>query len=78
MQTSFSMRLSQELSAQLSELAKATGRTKSFIAVQALQDFVERESWQIAEINNGIEEADREEFTSSEEMEKLYKKWNIR
>jgi len=33
------MRLPEELAIQLKELAEAKGRTKSFLAVQALQDF---------------------------------------
>lgn len=39
-----SMRLPDDLVAQLDALAVATGRSKSFLAGQAIRDFVERES----------------------------------
>ena len=78
MRTSMSLRLPKELAAQLGELAQATGRTKSWLAVQALQDFVEREAWQVAEIKKALHEADAGDFATDEEMQELDKKWNIR
>ena len=52
-----SVRLSEDLSEQLEALAKATGRTKSFLAGQAIRDFINREAWQIAETQQAIIEA---------------------
>lgn len=73
--STISMRLPDELSNQLEELAAATGRTKSFLAGQAIRDFIERESWQIAEITQAITEADKGEFASDEEVNALSAKW---
>ena len=70
-----SMRLPDELTNQLDKLAAATGRTKSFLAGQAIRDFVERESWQIAEITQAINEADNGEFASDEEISRISAKW---
>ncbi|MEI7842089.1 MAG: CopG family ribbon-helix-helix protein [Gallionellaceae bacterium] len=70
-----SMRLPDELTNQLDSLASATGRSKSFLAGQAIRDFVERESWQIAEITQAISEADRADFASDEEVNKISAKW---
>lgn len=70
-----SMRLPDELTHQLDLLAAATGRTKSFLAGQAIRDFVERESWQIAEITQAITEADKGEFASDEEVNLISEKW---
>lgn len=78
MQTSISLRLPKELAVQLGELAQATGRTKSFLAVQALQDFVDREAWQIAEIQQALREADAGDFATDAEMQALDEKWNSR
>lgn len=75
MQTSMSMRLPKELAMQLGNLAEATGRTKSFLAVQALQEFVERETWQVAETKKALEEADAGDFATDEEMAALDAKW---
>jgi predicted transcriptional regulator len=70
-----SMRLPDELTNQLDALAAATGRTKSFLAGQAIRDFIERESWQIAEITQAITEADKGEFASDEEVNLISAKW---
>lgn len=70
-----SMRLPDELTNQLDILANATGRSKSFLAGQAIRDFVERESWQIAEITQAINEANGTDFASDEEVNKVTAKW---
>jgi predicted transcriptional regulator len=69
------MRLPDELSDQLDALAAATGRSKSFLAGQAIRDFIERESWQIAEITQAIHEADAGEFASDDELNAVSAKW---
>ena len=71
-----SMRLPDELTTQLDKLATATGRTKSFLAGQAIRDFVERESWQIAEITQAITEADLADFATEQEMNAISAKWS--
>lgn len=76
--TSMSMRLPDELAIQLGALAEATGRTKSFLAIQAIQDFVEREAWQVAEIKQALLEADAGDFATDEEMATLDTKWSSR
>ena len=70
-----SMRLPDELTNQLDVLAKATGRSKSFLAGQAIRDFIERESWQIAEITQAIGEADAGDFASDDEVNAISAKW---
>jgi RHH-type transcriptional regulator, rel operon repressor / antitoxin RelB len=70
-----SLRLADDLSSQLDALAEATGRTKSFLAGQAIRDFVERESWQIAETVQAIKEADAGDFASDEEVKAVAAKW---
>lgn len=70
-----SMRLPASLLEQLGQLAEATGRTKSYLAVQAIQDFVDREAWQIAEIKQALIEADADDFATDEEMAALDAKW---
>ena len=74
--TSMSMRLPDELATKLEALSEATGRTKSFLAVRAIEDFLEREIWQIAEIKQGLSEADAGDFATDEEMAALDTKWN--
>ena len=71
-----SMRLPDELSEQLDALAVATGRSKSFLAGQAIRDFIERESWQIAEITQAMQEADAGDFASDDELNAVSAKWS--
>lgn len=52
------VRLPEALYNQIEELAKATARTKSFLAVDALTNYVQCESWQIRDIQEGIAQAD--------------------
>jgi len=78
MPVAMSMRLPEDLALRLGKLAKATGRTKSFLALRALRDFVEREAWQVAEIQQGIEEADQGLFANEEEVKAVYDRWGIR
>lgn len=70
-----SMRLPDDLTNQLDLLANATGRSKSFLAGQAIRDFIDRESWQIAEIIQAISEADKGEFATEDEMNSVSAKW---
>ena len=75
MTTTVSLRIPSDLAQQLAMLADATGRSRTFIAVQAMRDFVEREAWQIAEIQRGLKEADAGEFATDAEMAALDAKW---
>lgn len=75
MQVSMSMRLPEEISNELAELAKATGRTKSFLAVEAVKEFIAREKWQIEKIQKGLADADQGLFAADEEINALHKKW---
>ncbi len=54
MQASMSLRLPEEISNELAELSKATGRTKSFLVVEAVKEFLAREKWQIEKFKRGF------------------------
>jgi len=70
----FNVRLPEALYNQIEELAKATARTKSFLAIDALTHYVQRESWQIRDIHEGIREADAGEFATDEEVKAVFAK----
>ncbi|MEQ9909411.1 hypothetical protein ABRP70_16440 [Pectobacterium odoriferum] len=53
-------------------LAKVTGCTHSFLAGQATEDYLAREAWQIAEIEQAIKEADADDFVSSDDDEQSF------
>lgn len=70
-----SLRLSDDQSETLAKLAEATGRSKNFLAAQALDEYLARESWQIGEIQQAIAEADAGDFASDSEVKAILNKW---
>lgn len=69
------VRLPADLVGQLDKLIQATGRNKSAITVAALRHYLETESWQIKDIEEGIAEADRGEFASASEVKSFFEKY---
>ncbi len=69
------VRLTEDVESQLGQLAKMTGRSKSFYAREAITEYVEREAWQITATLEAIKEADAGDFATDEEMAALRKKW---
>lgn len=76
MSTTMTIRLEPELKQRLDQLAEATHRSKSFLAAEALRDFIEINEWQIQEITDAIEEADNGDFASDTEVNKVMAKWS--
>lgn len=70
-----SLRLSDDQSETLAKLAEATGRSKNFLAAQALEEYLSRESWQISEIQQAIAEADAGDFASDAEVKAILNRW---
>jgi RHH-type transcriptional regulator, rel operon repressor / antitoxin RelB len=56
--TTLSIRVSEEISEQLEKLAEATGRTRSFLALDALRRYLAQEEWQAQAILTAVESAD--------------------
>lgn len=76
MNTTLSLRVPQNMIEQLGLLADATGKSRNFLAVQAMKDFIEREAWQVAEIQEAIKEADAGDFATDEEVRTIKAKWS--
>ncbi len=58
------LRLDGSLTGKLDKLARATRRSRSFLAAEAIRDYVDLNSWQIEEIHKALAEADRGEFAT--------------
>jgi predicted transcriptional regulator len=69
------IRIPQEVKAQLEKLAEATHRSKSFLGSEAIQKYIDLEAWQIAEIQQAIQEADANDFASDKEIDAVVKKY---
>ena len=75
MNTTLSLRIPKNVVDQLGLLASATGKSRNFIAVQGIKDFIEREAWQVQEIQRAIKEADAGDFATDEEVRAMKAKW---
>lgn len=69
------LRVPQEVKDKLGKLAEATHRSQSFLGGEAIQRYVDLESWQIAEIQQAICEADAGDFASDDEFNAVVKKY---
>jgi RHH-type rel operon transcriptional repressor/antitoxin RelB len=72
------LRLDAKLKKQLDRLSKSMSRSRSFVAAQAIQEYVSVNEWQIAEIKKGLAEADAGDFATDEEVQQMMKKWTRR
>ena len=73
--TTMTIRLEPELKSRLDKLANATHRSKSFLASQAVREYIELNEWQILELKEAIKEADAEDFASDQEVVSVFNKW---
>ena len=75
--TTITVRLEDEVRDRLDQLAKATQRSKSFLAAEAIRAFVETNEWQIGEIGAALREADAGDFASDKDVAALSRKWKV-
>ena len=72
-----SARLDTETINKLERLAKATARSKSFLAAEAIRAYVQEQAWQIEAIDEGIKEADQGRFANDKEVAEAFAKWGV-
>jgi len=77
MSTTITIRLEEEVKDRLDRLAESTHRSKSFLAAEAIREFVENNEWQIAEIRTALKEANAGDFASDRDVDGLAKKWKV-
>ena len=75
--TTMTIRLEPELKARLDKLSEATHRSRSFLAAEAVREFIEINEWQIREIKEAVKEADAEDFASDQEIRAVSNKWGV-
>jgi predicted transcriptional regulator len=69
------LRLAPELRKQLDDLAKTQRRSRSFVASEAIREYLAVNEWQIEEVKKGLQEADRGEFASEDRVRRVLNKW---
>jgi len=75
--TTMTIRLDSELKSRLDKLSIATRRSKSFLAAEAVREFIELNEWQIDETKAAIKEADNGDFASEQEVQAVFNKWGV-
>lgn len=75
MDVMLNFRVPPALKEQLDKLAEATGRSKTTLAVEALQSYLEEQVWQVAEIQAAIKDADAGKFATDEEVKAVFQKY---
>jgi predicted transcriptional regulator len=73
--TTLTLRIPEEMKDQLDKLADATRRSKSYLAGEAIRQYLELESWQIGEVQQALKEADANDFASDDEVDALVRKY---
>jgi RHH-type rel operon transcriptional repressor/antitoxin RelB len=76
MDTNVTIRLDGALKKTLDKLARATGRSRAFLAQDALRQYLEEQAWQVAEIQKAIKEADAGDFATEAAVSAVRAKWS--
>ncbi|MCY1541894.1 hypothetical protein D9M68_776080 [compost metagenome] len=77
MSTTMTIRLEEDTKARLDALTDSTNRSRSFLAAEAIREYIELNEWQTREIQTALKEADNGDFASLAEVEALRNKWSV-
>jgi RHH-type rel operon transcriptional repressor/antitoxin RelB len=78
MTTTMTIRLESTVKQRLDRLSTATKRSKSFLAAEAIREYVSINEWQIQEIRAAVAEADAGDFASDADVKAVMDKWDGR
>ncbi len=74
--TTITVRLASEVKDKLDKLARSTRRSRSFLAAEAIEDYLALNAWQVAEIEAAVAEADAGDFADESEVAATFSKWS--
>jgi len=78
MSETLSIRIDTETKKRLDALSKRSGRSKSFLAAEAIAAYVDVEEWQLGEIQQGIAELESGKQVSHDRVTKWLSTWGRR
>jgi predicted transcriptional regulator len=76
--SAFTVRLPDDVTKKLDALAAKLDRSRAYVTVQAIEDFLRREEWQLADIEAGLYEAEKGEFATEAEVAATIAKYTRR
>jgi len=71
----FTVRVDSGVKKRLERLAKSTGRSRSFLAAEAINDYLEVNEWQVAGIKRAIASLDRGEGIPHDSVKDWVASW---
>ncbi len=77
MSTTMTIRLEDDVRERLDRLAESINRSKSFLASEAVREFVDINEWQVADVRAALKEADAGEFATDAQVAAIAQKWKL-
>jgi RHH-type rel operon transcriptional repressor/antitoxin RelB len=74
--TTLSVRIDSRVNKRLEKLAKSTGRSRSFLAAEAINEYLDLNEWQVAGIQKAVASLDRGEGVPHERVQEWVNSWN--
>jgi len=75
MMTTLSVRIDEDVKKRLDALAGRARRSKSFLAAEAIAAFVDAESWQLDEMQAGLEELNQGRGVAHKDVSAWLRSW---
>ena len=76
--TTFAVRIEPAVKKRLEKLAKSTGRSRSFLAAEALSGYLDVNEWQVVDVRTAIASLDRGEGVSHEQLKAWVNSWGLK
>jgi RHH-type rel operon transcriptional repressor/antitoxin RelB len=73
--TTFTVRVESGVKKRLEKLARSTGRTRSFLAAEALNEYLDLNEWQVAGVKQAMSSLDRGASVSHDEVRDWVNSW---
>jgi RHH-type transcriptional regulator, rel operon repressor / antitoxin RelB len=73
--TTFTVRIESEVKKRLERLAKSTGRSRSFLAAEALNDYLDVNEWQVVGVKRAVSSLDRGEGIPHKNVKDWVNSW---
>jgi RHH-type transcriptional regulator, rel operon repressor / antitoxin RelB len=74
----FSVRLDRSAKMRLQKLAKSTGRSRAFLAAEAIVAYLDTNEWQVAGINKALTSLDRGKGVAHARVSEWVSSWETR
>lgn len=74
--TTFTVRVDNTAKERLEKLAESTGRSRSFLAAEAINEYLAVNEWQVAGIRKAIASLDRGEGVAHEDVRSWVDSWD--